>query len=101
MSVLLPLCAEPIKLAVTDKVGFVPKKPNLHLMEDDSKETAVYNFHFPGDAEGSESFDRMLHVLQCVVSGAAHTLVPLAQMVHTRITCNMDIPAILLTSDAS
>lgn len=64
----------------------MPKKPNLHLMEDDSKESAVYNFHFPSDAEGSESFDRILHVLQCVMSGAAHTLVPLVQMVRTTIS---------------
>lgn len=80
-------CAEPVKLAVTEHIGFVPKKPNLHLMEDDSKESSVYNFHFPSDAEGSESFDRILHVLQCVTSGAAHSLVPLVQIVRTTEFC--------------
>eukprot|EP00892_Ulva_mutabilis_P004826 jgi/Ulvmu1/2715/UM014_0172.1 len=71
---------QPVTLAVTKEFGFVPKKPNLHLTEDDSKESTVYNFHFAGDAEGSESFDRIVHVLQSIMSGAAHSMMPLVQM---------------------
>ena len=75
-------------LAVATELRFVSKKPNLHLTKDDSRESTVYNFHFPGDAEGSESFDRVVHVLQSIISGVAHSLVPLVQMVCTDVPCS-------------
>jgi hypothetical protein len=69
-------------LSITDDFHVVPKKPNLQVAEGDYGD--IFNFHFPGDAEGSESFDRILHVIQQIKAGQVTSLVPLAEVSEVR-----------------